>query len=95
MCYPEGGIVDDLLVYRFDDHLMLVVNASNMRKDFDWIESHLPDDVRIENVSDETALIAVQGPRAERFLQALTDVDLQYGPLLRGSDGDGGRARRP
>src|SRR5579859_3205611 len=65
MCYPDGGIVDDLLVYRFDDHLMMVVNASNIEKDFDWIRAHLPDAVTIENVSDDTALIAVQGPRTE------------------------------
>ena len=76
MCNPEGGIVDDLLVYRFDDHLMLVVNASNIEKDFDWIETHLPDPVRVENVSDDTALIAVQGPGAESFLQTQTNVDL-------------------
>ncbi len=76
MCYPEGGIVDDLLVYRFHDHLMMVVNASNIDKDFDWIQSHLPDSVRIVNVSDDTALIAVQGPRAQMFLQSQTDVDL-------------------
>jgi aminomethyltransferase len=76
MCYPEGGIVDDLLVYRFDDHLMMVVNASNIAKDFDWISSHLPNDVQIEDVSGDTALIAVQGPRAEKFLQSHTDVDL-------------------
>lgn len=80
MCNPEGGIVDDLLVYRFHDHLMLVVNASNIEKDFDWIESHLPDPVRIENVSDDTALIAVQGPGAERFLQTQTAVDLSAIP---------------
>ena len=76
MCYPEGGIVDDLLVYRFDDYLMMVVNASNIEKDFDWIRAHLPASVRIENVSDHTALIAVQGPLAERFLQSQTELDL-------------------
>jgi aminomethyltransferase len=80
MCNPEGGIVDDLLVYRFDDHLMLVVNASNIEKDFDWIETHLPDPVRVENVSDDTALIAVQGPGAERFLQTQTAVHLSAIP---------------
>jgi aminomethyltransferase len=76
MCYAEGGIVDDLLVYRFDDHLLMVVNASNIDKDFDWIESHLPNGVRVENVSGDTALIAVQGPSTQGFLQSHTDVDL-------------------
>lgn len=76
MCYPEGGIVDDLLVYRFEDHFMLVVNASNIDKDFDWIQAHLPADVLLENVSDDTALIAVQGPRSEAFVQQHVDIDL-------------------
>jgi aminomethyltransferase len=77
MCYPDGGIVDDLLVYRFEDHLMLVVNASNIAKDLEWIASHLEGDARVENVSDETALIAVQGPVAERFLQRFAEIDLK------------------
>jgi aminomethyltransferase len=76
MCYPEGGIVDDLLVYRFEDHLMLVVNASNIEKDFDWVKSHLPVGVRVEDVSEDLALIAVQGPRSERFLQSHAGMDL-------------------
>lgn len=76
MCYPSGGIVDDLLVYRFHDHLMLVVNASNIEKDLAWVREHVPDSVEVENVSDETALIALQGPRAQELLQPLTDVDL-------------------
>lgn len=76
MCYPDGGIVDDLLVYRFEDHLMLVVNASNIEKDFAWISSHLPSGVALNNESDDTALIAVQGPASERFLQSQTAVRL-------------------
>ncbi|MGI8968531.1 MAG: glycine cleavage system aminomethyltransferase GcvT, partial [Chloroflexota bacterium] len=76
MCYPDGGIVDDLLVYRYSDHLMLVVNAANIDKDYDWIRTHLPRDVRMENVSEQTALIALQGPRAEAFLQRFVAVDL-------------------
>jgi aminomethyltransferase len=76
MCYPEGGIVDDLLVYRFGDRLLLVVNASNIDKDLEWVRDHLGDAARVENISDETALIAVQGPLAARFLQRFTDTDL-------------------
>jgi aminomethyltransferase len=76
MCLDSGGIVDDLLVYRFPDRVMLVVNASNIEKDWEWITSHLPSNVRTRNVSDDIALIAVQGPDATTFVQSMTDVDL-------------------
>jgi aminomethyltransferase len=76
MCYQDGGIVDDLLVYRFDDHLLLVVNASNIAKDLEWMREHLAADAVVEDVSDATALIAVQGPLAADFLQRLTGSDL-------------------
>jgi aminomethyltransferase len=76
MCYSEGGIVDDLLVYRFPDHLLLVVNASNIQKDLAWIRQNLADGVQAEDVSGDTALIAIQGPSSEAFLQAFADVDL-------------------
>ncbi len=76
MCMDDGGIVDDLIVYRFPDKFMLVVNASNLEKDFNWLASHCPKDVSLENVSDATALLAVQGPRSREVLQTLTQVDL-------------------
>jgi aminomethyltransferase len=76
MCYPDGGIVDDLLVYRYPDHLMLVVNAANIEKDLAWVQEHLQGDAQVENVSDQVALIAVQGPKAESIHQPLTEVDL-------------------
>ncbi len=76
MCYDDGGIVDDLLVYRLPSHYMLVVNASNIDKDFRWLEDHVSRGVTLENVSDETALLALQGPEAEKVLTQLTDVDL-------------------
>lgn len=79
MCYPEGGIVDDLLVYRLaGDHFFLVVNASNTAKDFDWIQKVAADfsGARVENLSDSTAQLALQGPLAEGILQKLTDIDL-------------------
>ena len=77
MCTETGGIVDDLLVYRFSaSRYMLVVNASNIDKDCDWLHSHNSNGVEISNVSDETALIALQGKKALLILQALTDFDI-------------------
>ena len=65
MCTPEGGIVDDLLVYRLEDQrYLLVINASNIAGDFAWMGQHNPMEATLENVSDEFALIAVQGPRS-------------------------------
>ncbi len=77
LCYDHGGVVDDILVYRFaESTYCLVVNASNIEKDEAWLRSHLRGDVTIENVSDKTAEIALQGPLAESILQTLTDTDL-------------------
>jgi len=76
MCYPEGGIVDDLLVYKVPNYYMLVVNASNIDKDFKWLEENLFGDVKLLNKSDETALLAIQGPYAEKVLSRITDFDL-------------------
>jgi aminomethyltransferase len=78
MCYPHGGVVDDLLVYRFNnEHFYLVVNAANVDKDYDWILSHKGDfDVEIENISETVGEVAIQGPLAEKTLQKLTDTDL-------------------
>ncbi len=77
MCYDDGGIVDDLLVYKLgENHFMVVVNASNIDKDFQWMNNHLLPDVELRNESDATALLAIQGPKAERTLQKLTPVNL-------------------
>ena len=77
MCTETGGIVDDLLVYRFAaDRYMLVVNASNIEKDLEWILAHSKVGVEIENRSNETALIALQGRSTIQCLQTVTDVDL-------------------
>lgn len=78
MCYPDGGIVDDLLVYRFADQLMLVVNAANISTDLAWIRDNVSPDISVEDVSDETALIAVQGPNSAAFLQRFTDAELAH-----------------
>jgi aminomethyltransferase len=78
-CLPNenGGIVDDLLVYRLDDKTyMLVVNASNIDKDWDWISKYNTFGVDMKNISDRTSLLAVQGPKAAEALQSLTDIDL-------------------
>lgn len=77
MCYPDGGTVDDLLTYRFDEeHFMLVVNASNIEKDFEWMQKHTIEGAILENVSDQYGLLALQGPLAETVLQRLTDENL-------------------
>lgn len=77
MCYPQGGIVDDLLVYRFSSrHFFLVVNAANVEKDFEWIGSHASPGIQVKNVSDRYAQLAVQGPKAEEILQRITQFDL-------------------
>ncbi|MDO7908149.1 glycine cleavage system aminomethyltransferase GcvT [Paenibacillus sp. JX-17] len=77
MCYPDGGVVDDLLVYKLaEEQYMLVVNASNITKDWEWLQQHLTGGVMMENQSDVTALLALQGPEAERILSCLTDADV-------------------
>jgi len=78
-CLPNeaGGIVDDLLVYRIDAKTyMLVVNASNIEKDWNWISGYNTFGVEMKDISDRTSLLAVQGPKAAEALQSLTDVDL-------------------
>jgi aminomethyltransferase len=90
-CMPNdtGGIVDDLLVYRIDaETYMLVVNASNIEKDWNWIQKHNTFGVEMKNISDRTALLAIQGPDAARVLQSLTYDNLNnisYYTFLRGS----------
>jgi len=76
MSYLDGGIIDDLLIYRMENQYMLVVNASNLQKDFEWLQSQKFGDVEIENVSDETAMLAVTGPKSLATLQKLTKEDL-------------------
>lgn len=80
MCRPDGGIVDDLLVYRLPDQYMVVVNAANMAKDFAWLREHVPADVVLEDRSDDTALLAVQGPNALEVLRGhVPDAALELG----------------
>ncbi|MDR6878532.1 glycine cleavage system aminomethyltransferase GcvT [Bacillus sp. 3255] len=73
MCYPDGGVVDDLLVYKLGTNdYMLVINASNIDKDVAWMRQNAMDNVTITDISDETAMLALQGPHAERIIAKLT-----------------------
>ncbi len=90
-CLPnqDGGIVDDLLVYKIDDKTyMLVVNASNIEKDWNWIQQFNTEGVEMHNISDQTSLLAIQGPKAADALQSLTEVDLasmEYYTFVKGT----------
>lgn len=92
MTNDDGGIIDDLLVYMLEDHnWMLVVNASNIEKDWDWLMKNNLEGVEAHNISDSTALLAVQGPRAAEALQPLADFDLselKYYTLKKGAFAD-------
>ncbi|MGZ3849013.1 MAG: glycine cleavage system aminomethyltransferase GcvT [Flavisolibacter sp.] len=90
-CLPneKGGIVDDLLVYCIEENkvYMIVVNASNIEKDWNWIARHNVKHVEMHNISDDTCLLAIQGPNATRILQPLTDMDilnLKYYTFVKG-----------
>ena len=77
MCAADGGIRDDLVVYRMTDHYMMVVNASRRAQDWAWIVEHAQDlDATLEDRSDQMGLLALQGPRAQEILGPLTDVNL-------------------
>jgi aminomethyltransferase len=90
-CLPnnDGGIVDDLIVYRIDEKTyLLVVNASNIEKDWNWIEKHNTFGVDMKNISEETSLLAIQGPKAMDTLQKLTPVklaDIPYYSFAKGT----------
>lgn len=85
----NAGIVDDLLIYCIEEHkvYMLVVNASNIDKDWEWIMRHNTNNVEMHNISDKTALLAIQGPNATKILQSLTSMDilnLKYYTFVKG-----------
>ncbi|MFW5864740.1 MAG: glycine cleavage system aminomethyltransferase GcvT [Candidatus Izemoplasmataceae bacterium] len=78
MCYPDGGTVDDLLVYKYnEEHYLLVVNASNVEKDYDWIVKNNSFITEVINKSEAMSEIALQGPKAEETLQSLTQSNLK------------------
>jgi aminomethyltransferase len=90
-CLPNenGGIVDDLLIYCIEENkvYMIVVNASNIEKDWNWIQKHNNKNVEMHNISDDTCLLAVQGPNATKILQPLTEMDilnLKYYTFVKG-----------
>jgi len=78
MCYPNGGVVDDLLVYKYSsEYFLVIVNAANTDKDYQWFNENIEGQVEVKNVSDSYALLALQGPEAEKILQKLTDTPLE------------------
>jgi aminomethyltransferase len=96
MCNHGGGVVDDILLYRFNEaHFLLVVNAANTEKDFHWLCAHAAGDVLIENESDRFAQIAIQGPNAQAILQGVSDVplsDIGFFRFMQGVNVDSKRA---
>ena len=83
-CIPnlDGGIVDDFILYKLEEEeYMMVVNAGNIKKDWDWISQFKEGDVELVDISDKEGLLAVQGPKAVELLQELTDVDLSGIPF--------------
>lgn len=77
ICRPDGGIVDDIFIYHLPDHYLVVVNASNIEKDFTWMLDHAASfDVELRNTSDDVSMLALQGPAAETILGRFADVDV-------------------
>ena len=77
MCYPDGGVVDDLLVYRYNkEKYLLVINASNIDKDVKWLKDHVEGQVQVSDVSDTYGEVALQGPKSQAILETLTDTKL-------------------
>jgi aminomethyltransferase len=89
MCLENGCVVDDLLVYRFADRYMLVVNASNLDKDWNWIEGHAQAfECELEDVSQDTGLLALQGPAAREILRPLAGIDIDDVKYYRFAEGE-------
>ncbi|MDA0329085.1 MAG: glycine cleavage system aminomethyltransferase GcvT [Gemmatimonadetes bacterium] len=91
MCLESGCVIDDLIIYRFEDRYMLVVNASNLDKDWAWLSRHAKDfDVEISDVSEATALLALQGPMAREVLRPLANIDVDDVKYYRFIEGEVG-----
>jgi len=91
MCLVNGGVIDDLLIYRFRDHYMLVVNASNLAKDWTWIEGQSQAfECELEDASDRTGLLALQGPAAREILRPLASIDVDDVAYYRFTEGEVG-----
>ena len=89
LCYPNGGIVDDIFIYNLGDQYLVVVNASNIEKDFTWMQQHMHGfQVTLDNASARTAMLALQGPHAELILAEVSDIDapgLPFHGVVRGT----------
>lgn len=86
-CYADGGIVDDLFIYRRADHWLIVVNASNRAKDLAWFQAHTHGfNVTVRDISEETYMLALQGPKAQDVLQAVCSADLSQVPFHSGRE---------
>ena len=81
ICNQNGKIIDDLIVYNIDNYFILIVNAANKEKDLNWILTHKPNDVTVEDISNFTSLIAVQGPNSKTKLESLLNLDLNDMPF--------------
>lgn len=82
LCYPDGGIVDDIFIYNLHDYYLIVVNASNADKDYAWLQQHAQGfNVELENISAETTMLALQGPKAETILGRVADSDVAAIPF--------------
>ena len=87
LCHPSGGVVDDCIFYkRTDDELFVIVNASNRNKDLAWLRTHANTGCDVEDVSDTTALIAVQGPKAIAMVEGLADQSVGQLPSFAFTD---------
>ena len=76
MCYEDGGIVDDLILYKFEKKFMLVVNCNNIEKDMEWLKKNKFGDVKLSDISGKMGLLAIQGPKSRDILKTLVDVNL-------------------
>ncbi|MGI6084518.1 MAG: glycine cleavage system aminomethyltransferase GcvT [Acetivibrionales bacterium] len=84
ICYENGTVVDDILIYRFsDEEMLVVVNASNTEKDEQWIRSHISGDVQVENLSDKYVQLALQGPGSESIIKNILDEDMELPGFFR------------
>lgn len=89
MCQDDGCVIDDLIIYRFADRWMLVVNAANLEKDWAWVQKHAADyDVEVEDASNDTALLALQGPAAREILRPLASLDVDDVKYYRFAEGE-------
>lgn len=90
MCRENGGIIDDLLIYRREESFLLVVNAANLKKDFRWLKSHCPEYIKIEDKSDKLGLLALQGPLSRKILNQVTEnlSQLSFYKFIEGKIGE-------